>query len=545
MAIAVVLAVILVFAIDLTLTHGKTARGAAIAEFGADAVGEAEAAEVIGRLRVAAAGPVMLRTEYGTVQAEPDELGLSFDAEATLARLLRQPRNPVTRLSGMFGARYDVLPVVHVDPDVLDEGLRRHAGELERDAAEGGVHFEDAVAVADFPAPGLRVDRHAAAAALARDWLTTGPVALTLESFSPTVSEQAVRDTMAGPAAAVVSAPVALTGAGQRFTVSPAELGELITFGPDGDGGLTAVADPERVARMLGDRVKRAEQSPVSASFRLAGGAPAVVPGRVGRSVSWEPTTAAIVDAAVGTGRTAEIGFDVTPPRLTTQAARELGVRELVSEYTTGGFSGPSGENIRLTAQQVDGALVLPGETFSLNDFTGPRGSAQGYVSSGIIDHGRPSTAVGGGISQFATTLYNAAYFAGLEDITHTEHAYYISRYPEAREATVFEGLIDLAFKNNTPYGILITTDWSPSSVTVQLWSTKHLDVESVTGERYAYTSPETVELPAGADCVPSGGAGGFTTSNTRIIRDRRTGHEVYRHTRTVRYAPEPIVHCR
>ena len=86
--------------------------------------------------------------------------------------------------------------------------------------------------------------------------------------------------------------------------------------------------------------------------------------------------------------------------------------------------------------EQVNGAIVRPGETFSLNGYTGPRTAATGYVDAGIIDHGRPSRGIGGGISQFATTLYNATYFAGMTDVEHKEHSYYISRYPAAREAT-------------------------------------------------------------------------------------------------------------
>ena len=110
--------------------------------------------------------------------------------------------------------------------------------------------------------------------------------------------------------------------------------------------------------------------------------------------------------------------------------------------------------NIRKTAEIVNGAMVAPGDTFSLNGYTGPRGAAQGFVESGIILNGRADKAVGGGISQFATTLYNAAYFAGMEDVAHTPHSYYISRYPAGREATVYEGAIDLKFKNTSQYPV-------------------------------------------------------------------------------------------
>lgn len=200
--------------------------------------------------------------------------------------------------------------------------------------------------------------------------------------------------------------------------------------------------------------------------------------------------------------------------------------------------------NIRTVARKVDGALVRPGDTFSLNDFTGTRGVAQGYVESGIINNGRPDVAVGGGISQFATTLYNAAYFAGLEDAGHTEHSYYISRYPAAREATVFDGAIDLKFRNNTPHGVYIETLAGNSELTVRIWGTKTVEVESITGDRTKPTEPKTVTLPAGKNCIPSDGAPGFTTSDTRVIRAADTGKEISRHTRTVKYDPIPVVNC-
>ena len=134
--------------------------------------------------------------------------------------------------------------------------------------------------------------------------------------------------------------------------------------------------------------------------------------------------------------------------------------------------------NIRKTAEIVNGAMVAPGDTFSLNGYTGPRGAAQGFVESGIILNGRADKAVGGGISQFATTLYNAAYFAGMEDVAHTPHSYYISRYPAGREATVYEGAIDLKFKNTSQYPVLISTSADDKNVTVKLMGVKTVNVD-------------------------------------------------------------------
>ncbi len=228
---------------------------------------------------------------------------------------------------------------------------------------------------------------------------------------------------------------------------------------------------------------------------------------------------------------------------MTTEKLQALGIKEVIGEFTTGGFAAASGENIRVVAEKVNGAIIQPGATFGLNEFTGTRGTEQGYVPAAIIQEGALSTAVGGGISQFATTLYNAAYFAGMGDVTHTPHSFYISRYPPGREATVFDGEIELAFSNDYPTGVLIETIWTDSDITVRLWGTKHVEVESVTSDRFDYTSPQVVVKPFGTSCSPSGGSSGFTVVNTRIIRDL-TGAEQRREDFTTVYNGQQNVVC-
>ncbi|GAA1482064.1 VanW family protein [Gordonia sinesedis] len=547
-ALGVCAVIVLVLATDVVLTRAHTARGATIAGIDAGNRDQAAAQRVLDQLSDRAARPVSVRTSSGTAEFSAQQLGLRFDADATRERLLDQPRNPIDRILGLFGVDRPVEPVVTIDRAALGATLDGARKTLERAAVEGGVHYRGAVPVGDLPAAGLRVNRDAAATTLTAHWLDdSGPIDLPMEPFSPTVNADVVKATVAGPATRATAAPLTVTGRdGVRFDVAPAEIGSMVTFVPDGRGGLKPRVDPKRAREVLGAELSGTEREPVSATFTLSGGSPKVVPSRDGAKIDWKKTIAGVGSTIVADRgpRSVAVTYQVLRPKLTTAGAEKLGIREVVSEFTTGDFSSASGENIRLVAEEVDGAVVLPGETFSLNGYTGPRGAAQGYVTSTVIDEGRAEKAIGGGISQFATTLYNAEYFAGLEDVEHTEHSYYISRYPEAREATVYEGAIDLKFRNNTKYGIYIETGWTPSSVTVRMWSTKTVNVQSITGERSAYTSPETLNIPAGDNCLPSSGARGFTTSNTRVITDASTGAEISRNTRTVKYDPEPIVRC-
>lgn len=535
----------MVLAVDLLATSGHTARGAVLAGHDLGALEPTELTPRLDDVAEQARRPLRVRTPSGVSEIDPHTLGLRFDAEATAQRLQRQPRNPLTRIAALLGFSHDVEPVVRIDPRPFDTAVDDRHDTLERAAVEGGVRYEGVRPVLDLPAAGLRIDRPAARSVLAQRWLDGAIIDLPMRPFAPTVTPDVVHATATGPAVGAVSAGLTVLGRGEtRVHLTREQIAAMLRFVPDGHGGLVARVDRQRGREQLAG-LRRSESRPVDATFDLSSGTPRVVASRDGAVVDWERTFSDIEAMITGPGaREVGTAYRVVPPKLSTRQARDLGVVEVVGEFTTGGFSSASGENIRLVAAAVDGALVRPGARFSLNGHTGPRGTAQGYITSTIIDQGRASKAVGGGISQFATTLYNAAYFAGLDDVDHTEHAYFISRYPEAREATVFEGAIDLVIGNSTRHGVLIESSWSPSSVTVRMWSTKTVEVQSITGARTGYTAPDVRRVVGDDDCIAGSGSHGFTASNTRVVTDVVTGAEIGRKTRTVRYDPEPIVRC-
>ena len=86
----------------------------------------------------------------------------------------------------------------------------------------------------------------------------------------------------------------------------------------------------------------------------------------------------------------------------------------------------------------------------------GERTAANGFIEGYIIKGGKFKKELGGGVSQSATTTFNAMFFAGLKDIQHQPHTLYIDRYPAGREATVAWPSLDLKFQNDTKYGVLV-----------------------------------------------------------------------------------------
>jgi hypothetical protein len=168
----------------------------------------------------------------------------------------------------------------------------------------------------------------------------------------------------------------------------------------------------------------------------------------------------------------------------TTAWANGSMIVEPVGKFTTNHpCCEPRVTNIHRIADLVRGVYLLPGETFSMNEFVGPRTRARGFVSAGAIRQGHMVQEVGGGVSQFVTTTFNAAYFAGLDFDEYRSHTIYFSRYPYGREATLGIPHPDLILNNTTDYPILIWTTYSETSLTVSVYSTKHIEVEEL-GQR-------------------------------------------------------------
>jgi vancomycin resistance protein YoaR len=240
--------------------------------------------------------------------------------------------------------------------------------------------------------------------------------------------------------------------------------------------------------------------------------------------------------------RTITVPAKGVDPAFTTADAQKLGIKEMVSTFTTHHPCCASRvTNIHTIARIVNGAIVMPGATFSLNKFVGPRDTKRGFVEAPMIEDGLFQNSVGGGVSQFATTLYNAVFFAGLKDIEHHPHSYFISRYPAGREATVSYPDPNLIFQNDMPTGIIITTSYTGTSLTVTFWGTKYYDVTSSSSARYAPTTAGIRYNPR-PDCEAAAGEPGFQIDVTQTLT--QNGVVVQTNHLHTRYDPEPHIIC-
>lgn len=518
--------------IDVAVMKDRVPRGTTVAGVNIGGMSKPQAEKIL-QEQLPTSVPITVTAGNLTAEFNPAASGLSLDLPATIERAGTPRLNPVARISSFFNT-HEVGVVSVVNTATFNPAVTQLAQQLTAAPTNAALDLSTGPTQ---PVAGQHVDQDELADKLQRGWLA--PVTIDAIVDPPAIGADALAAAQA-IADKATSSDVIAKGRDAQGVITPDRMQEILHFIPEG-GQLRADLDAERARDILMEGLAPSERPLKNATLKLVSGKPTVIPSSDGVKIEWNLED--LPNHIIGD---APREFDVTytdkPATYTTEMAEKATFNDTVGEFTTGGFSSASGVNIRRVAQMVDGAVVAPGETFSLNGYTGPRGTAQGFVESGIILNGRADKAVGGGISQFATTLYNAAYFAGMDDVAHTPHSYYISRYPAGREATVYEGAIDLQFKNNTPNPVIIRTSANDSTVTVSLIGTKSVNVQSIPGAWTNPTQPNTVEVH-GPDCSPSSGVPGFTTTDTRVVTGL-DGREISRTTTTTKYDPAPIVKC-
>jgi vancomycin resistance protein YoaR len=551
--------VVVMSALGLTTAYayaGDIPRGTTVlgVDIGAMSRGEAVAALEAGLAQHAEelAVPVDVQVADATGQIDPADVGLAVDVEASVDKAAEASLNP---LPALFGSR-DVAPVVRVDSERLDEVLQEIAADAGEAMTMPAITFEGTEPVPVYPEPGLGLHSQRSAETVTGAWpsLETGQwvapstIAIPLVEINPVTTAADVDRLLAEFARPAVAAPVSVTTAsGDSLEISPSAIASSLRLRADDRGEIIPKVNKKKLREALADQLAGIETEPVDATVVLQGGSPAIVEGTDGELVDTAALATGLLDVLPDPApRTVEATTTTAEPEITTEEVEALRITEQVSTFSTyfdGGLSTPRSQNITRVAEMVDGALVLPGETFSLNGHTGERGYDQGFQDAPVILGGRLQPGVGGGISQFTTTLFNAAYYAGLEDVEHHPHSYHYTRYPAVIESTIFYPELDMKFRNNTDYGVLVDTSYTDGSITVSMWSTKVWDeVTTEWSGKRDITKPRRMYVKPGPDCIATVGIDGFTQDAYRIfIRD---GQEVQREKFTWRYDAQPEVIC-
>ncbi len=477
-------------------------------------------------VREAAETPVTLVAEDRRETLRPRDAGYFVDLDATADRALTSGRGgPLgglwSTVSGLLATR-DVALSETVDGAQLERAVASVADRLGRMSFAGEIVIEPGtLAIATKPPrSGREVDKAKLRARL-RDVLTKRPrstVQVALRTRH--VASRAAVDAVGRAARAYLGKPLRLSGAGEPVELTPGVLAGVLALESREDGRRVRLgAGDARLAALVDEIAAKRDRPARSARIEAAG---TEVKLDAKGDVAWRPRSvkvrvtaparsgvtvkraelAAAIGSAIRAGRhEAEIPTQRSEAAMSAEGARD--VRSLIGTFTTYYVAGqPRVVNIRQIAADVDGTVVAPGARFSLNETAGERTEAKGYVEAPFIADGKIEPSIGGGVSQFSTTLYNAAYFAGLRIDGHRPHSFFIDRYPAGREATLNFPDIDMTWTNDTAAPILITTKSDEGAVTVRLYGDNG-------GRRVRAESGEREPLPDGD----------FAITITRVVR--------------------------
>ena len=555
------------------IPHGTTVEGINVGSLDEQAaVGVLEE-----RLDTLVEQPVVLVVPEGQVEIDPAEAGLGPDYTGTLAGvtgLSFDPRNMWASLTGQ-GRALELRTAV--EETQLVEALGAAAEELDREPVQGEVVLDRGEVTTTLPEPGAALDLEETAERVDEQWPQEPEVQGVQEEVPADVTRDEVQAFVDDVVTPALSAPVDVVVGDSTATISPNQLSRLLTGEQQGEGEpsrLVLLLDEAGLTELVRDGLSDVVQSPRDATVRLTdAGRPQVVRARVGRQIDDQAVLAGVrevlrVDGALAEGdraqatsapdgdeptggpsevdgRTVTVDVVRVQPDITDEQAEAWEVDSVMSEFRSQFPTGPENEdrtqNIRVGLRYVNGSVVMPGEQFRLSAALAPITPERGYVEAGVISDGRLVKGIGGGLSQVSTTLLNAAWFAGVQLDAFTPHSYYISRYPEGREATIAIGVIDNVWTNDTDSPVVIETAIQGDEIVMRFWGDRQYTVDTATSPRRNIVEPDSFDDDS-EDCLTQTAVEGFTVTVTRTLS--RSGDVVHEDSYTTTYQPSPGVTC-
>lgn len=561
-ALAVVSALIVsAIGIDALSSMGRVHPGVSIGgvQIGGKTPGEAAAA-LKSELPAQNAAPVTVVWGSKTWTVTPEKIGASFDYAA-----LTDQAMSVGRSGGMLGSAGQrvhswlggtALPGPAIaDPDKLKTAADSIVSAIDADPKSAALTISASGVTLVHSTTGRAVDRLAVERQILGAFGANASrrVLVVATTLQPKISDAAAEPARAA-AAQMVSESASVTYKGKSWTLSRAELASMIevhsvesSASSGSRWSLEPVIGTREAAKVIVPKIGAALGSaPVSATFVASGARVSIVPSKngVGPDVSDFATNLTAALKTVGGVRSVELRTKVTAPARTTAQARAMGIGQRISAFSTNySVALPSRtNNIHVLGAALDGKLVAPGDTFSLNGAVGQRTAAKGYQEANAIVKGKLVPQMGGGICQVATTLFNAVFMSGLPITERTPHSFYIAHYPMGRDCTVSWDGPDLRWKNTTGSWILVSVVNTPGSITISLYGTSpgykvtYTTVPFTNNVPFGTDKVSDPTLPAGTQKVVAPGENGGKTAVTRVVK--KNGSTVRTDVFASEYAP-------
>jgi len=467
--------------------------------------------------------------DNATCSATLDTLGASLNRSNTEVSL-RQLAAPYRGIRGWFKSSVLLRPTLDFEPVKFADWLGAcESRALKHHPTEGRLVPKEVEFLVQPSRAGQIVDRSKLMARIAEALSGTDDAAIALAVVEqPELPTRAELERMRLVSVEVVSKPVSMRAEQSHLTLLRTDLAKLLTWQLQANGALDWRLSRPAFDQWLAPRRHRVEQRARDATFELAGHDKLLaVPEQKGNLIAVERLFISLESALREGKRQLEIPFEPSesPKRFVTDL-EALNIHEPVGEFTTRhACCQPRVNNIHRIAELVNGTIVGPSETYSVNEHVGQRSLENGFVPAPSIEDGEMVDTVGGGVSQFATTFYNAILRAGYDVSERQAHTYWFDRYPMGHEATLSWPKPDIVFRNDTKSGLLILASYTERSVTVRLFGDREgRKVDISVSPRFDIVRP-TIEYLPNAELEPEkervkeGGCIGWSVWTMRTVR--------------------------
>lgn len=345
----------------------------------------------------------------------------------------------------------------------------------------------------------------------------------------------------------------------QSWTASRSELGEWIVTSVEQDGSSWKLRpsfnSDSAKHQILNSLHSNLEQDDLTVSFDKSDDGTISVTTNAQGSVPLASETISQMNDSFFTSqeRTSAPSIDVQsasiPSSLSLEDAYAFGLIGEISSFTTQYSSGAEARvnNIHTAANLLNNSICKAGEKWSFNNIAGEATEDKGYQNAHAIVSGSYSDAIGGGICQVATTVFNSVYLAGYPVPRRYNHTLYIESYPKGRDAAIAYPDMDLVWQNDTSSDVLLVMSYTSTSVTCTLVGVSpQYQVSTEYGEWQAGKAYSTVyktddTLASGKEYVESTGVDGSSITIVRTVKDR-SGNLLHTDEFTSNYSPKDKV---
>jgi vancomycin resistance protein YoaR len=467
--IIIICAIIAVLvAADFWLNSGKIHRGVEVGDVPLGGQTPAEARQTVDNHVM---GPLE-RIEFSgpeNFSRDAKDLGVRFNVSRTVnqAYAVGREGNVLDRLSERLRASFGgatIPPDIDYKPELARSEVQEIATQVNHQPTEADVKIYGSEVEVSKSRDGYELNPAATMTSIdnAFDDMS-GKVSLQGEVLDPDVTT-AEAETAADKARGALSKPIEIKAQdGESWKIEPDKLGPALEVTKQ-DGAIDVSLDRDSLDGALTPVYDGLTVKTVNASYDFdSDGNVIVKPAHFGRKVEGEQLLDDIEGGIFDGKREYQVSTTVDKPTYTTAELQAKKPTELLGSYHTN-YTATSDKtqarvnNLITASRGVSGTFLAPGEVYSMNDTV----SGLNYEEGHVIVENATSSALGGGLCQVTSTLYNAALYAGLDIVERNPHATQLPYIRPGRDATVWfgdqygNGELDMKFKNTTDGYILL-----------------------------------------------------------------------------------------